>query len=112
MQQAVDARLDLDERAVVGKVADGALDDRARGVLLGHELPGVDLGLLHAQRDLLLVLVDLKDDNVDFVVLLDQFGRVVDPPRPGHLGDVDEALDAVLELHEGTVGHDVDHRCP
>src|SRR5262249_125212 len=34
--------------------------------------------------------------------------RVVDALRPGHLGDVDQSLDAVLELHEGAVGHDVD----
>jgi hypothetical protein len=35
VEQAVDAGLDLDERAVVGEVADLALDDRAGGVLLG-----------------------------------------------------------------------------
>jgi hypothetical protein len=35
VQQAVDARLDLDERAVVGEVADLALDDGAGRVLLG-----------------------------------------------------------------------------
>jgi hypothetical protein len=35
------------------------------GVLLGDELPGVDLGLLHAEGDLLLVLVDVEDDDID-----------------------------------------------
>ena len=65
VQQAVDAFLDLDERAVVGQVADLALDDRAGRVLLGHQRPGVDLGLLHAEADFLLVLVDLQDDDLD-----------------------------------------------
>jgi hypothetical protein len=65
VQQAVDAFLDLDEGAVVGEVADGALDDGARRVLLGDGGPGVDLGLLHAERDFLLVLVDVEDDDLD-----------------------------------------------
>ena len=30
-------------------------------------------------------------------------------PGPGHLGDVDQALDAFFELHERPVAHDVDH---
>ena len=49
MQQAVDAFFDLDERAVVGDVADFALDDRAGRILLGHALPRILLDLLHAQ---------------------------------------------------------------
>ena len=108
MQQAVDALLDLDERAVGREVAHRALDDRAERVVLLDQVPGVRLGLLHAERDLLLLLVDLEHDDLDLVAELDQLARVVDAPRPGHLGDVHEALDAVLELHEGAVGHDVD----
>jgi hypothetical protein len=41
VQQAVDAGLDLDERAVVGEVADLALDDGARGVLLATSSQGL-----------------------------------------------------------------------
>ncbi len=82
VEQAVDAGLDLHERAVVGQVADGAVDDGAGGILLGDELPGVDLGLLHAQRDLVLVLVDLEDHHLDLFALADHLGRVVDAPGP------------------------------
>jgi hypothetical protein len=35
------------------------------GYFSADELPGVDLGLLHAERDFLLVLVDVEDDDVD-----------------------------------------------
>jgi hypothetical protein len=73
-----------------------------------RRVPGVDLGLLHAEADLLLVLVDLEDDDFDFVADADDLGRVVDAAGPAHLGDVDQALDAVFELHERAVGHDVD----
>ena len=69
---------------------------------------GFGLGLLHAQGDLLLVLVDAQDDDFDLVADVDQLARVVDPLGPGHLGDVDQALDALFELDEGAVAHDVD----
>ena len=55
MKQAVDAFLDLDEGAVVGEVADRPLDHRSGRILAGDLIPGIDLGLLHAQGDLLLV---------------------------------------------------------
>ncbi len=34
---------------------------------------------------------------------------MVDPARPGHFGDVDEAFDTLFEFHERAVRHDVDH---
>ena len=39
---------------------------------------------------------------------LDELGRVLDALVPRHLGDVDEALDAVFELDEGAVVRDRD----
>ena len=58
VQQAVDAFFDLDEGAVVGEVANLALDDAAGRVLVGDLVPRIRLGLLHAERDFLLLLVD------------------------------------------------------
>src|SRR5262249_6335108 len=71
-------------------------------------VPRVGHGLLHAQRDLLLLLVDVQDLYLDLVADLHQLAGVVDALGPAHLGDVDEALDAGLELDEGAVAHDVD----
>jgi hypothetical protein len=70
----------------------------AGGVLLGDELPGVDLGLLHAEADLLLVLVDVEDDDLDLLAGLTISLGWLMRLGPAHLGDVDEALDALLEL--------------
>ena len=67
VQQAVDPLLDLDEGPVVGQVADGALDHGAGRVLLGHQIPGVGLGLLHPETDFALLLVDPEDDDLDLV---------------------------------------------
>ena len=108
VQQAVDALLQLDERAVVGEVADLAADDRARRVVLRHHVPRVDLGLLHAERDRLLFGVDLEHHDLDLLALADDLVRVVDALGPRHLGDVHQTFDAVLELDERAVAHEVD----
>ena len=108
MEKTVDAFLDLDERAVVGEIPDGSLDHGARRVLAGNLIPGVHLGLLHAQGDFLLLLVDAEDDDFDLVANLHQLARMIDSLRPRHLGDVDKPLDPFLELDERAIGHDVD----
>ena len=106
VDQPVDAVLDAHEDAEVGDVADLALEHRADRVLLLDEIPGVVLELLHAEADALLLQVDVQDDRLDLLVQLDQLGRVLDPLVPGHLGDVNQPLDALLELHEhAVVGH-------
>ena len=107
VQQAVDALFNLDEGTVVGEIPNGAIDDGADGVPRGDHIPRVGLGLLHAQRDFLLLLVDGQHHHVDLVANLDQLGGVIDPAGPRHLADVDQPLDARLEADEGTVGHDV-----
>ena len=110
MEQAVDAVVDLDEGAVVGEVSHHALDDRPRRVVGGHLFPGILLGLLHAQRDFLLFLVDGQHHHLDLVARLHEFARMADPLRPTHLADVHEPLDAVFEFHKRPVAHHVDDR--
>ena len=82
----------------------------ARRVAVGDLVPRVRLGLLHAQRDFLLLLVDVEDHDLDLVVDVHQLARMVDALGPGHLADVHQAFDAVFELHERAVAHDVDDR--
>ena len=75
VQQAVDAFFDLDERAVVGEVAHRAFDHRARRVAVGDLVPRVRLRLLHAERDFLLLLVDVEDHHFDLLVDVHQLAR-------------------------------------
>ncbi len=56
-----------------------------------------------------MLLVDLEHDRLEVVADVDDLGRVAHVARPRHLGDVDEALDALLELDEGAVVGDRDH---
>ena len=82
VQQAVDALFDLDEGAVVGEVADGAGDQGAGRIAVGHFVPGVGLGLLHAERDFLLFLIDAQHDDFDLVVDVDQLVGMADSLGP------------------------------
>ncbi len=108
VQEAVDALLDLDERPVVRQVLDHAFNDLAGRVLLFDQRPGIHLGLLDAEADLLLGLVDGQDHDLDLLADANHLGRVVDPLGPRHLADVHQPLDAFLEFDEGAVRGDVD----
>ena len=61
VHQAFDARLDLDERAVVGNVRDLAEQARALRVAARDAVPRVVAELLDAERDAVLLGVELQD---------------------------------------------------
>ena len=71
------------------------------GYFSARVLPGVVLHLLEAERDALALGVELEHHDVDLVADLEHLGRVVDP-APGHVGDVQQAVDAA-EVDEGAV---------
>jgi hypothetical protein len=78
--------------------------DRMR---FGEGLPRVRLGLLEAERNPALLLVDLEHLHVDFLrseTILPGWTFFF---GPAHLGDVDEALDAGFELDERAIFGDV-----
>jgi len=108
VHHAVDAVFQLDEGAVVGEVAHLAADAGAHGVVVADLLPRIGLELADAERDLLLFLVEVEDDRVDFLADLEDVGRLLDALGPGEFGDVDEAFDAAFDLDERAVGDEVD----
>src|SRR5262245_60321677 len=103
VDQAVDAVLDLDERAELGQVADLAGDRRADRVLLGQLVPRVALDLLEAERDPPRAGIDAEHHGLDAVADVEDLRRMLDALAPRHLADVDEPLDARLELDERAV---------
>src|SRR5689334_13525228 len=109
MDQAVDSRLDFHERPEAGQVPDLAVDPGAHRVLERQHHPGILLGLLHAERNLLLRLVDLENHRFDGLADAHDLGRVPDVSSPAHLRDVHQALDPGLDLHEGPVVGDGHH---
>src|SRR5665213_3576732 len=108
VDQALDARFQFDERAVVGDVGDAALElcaDRELGL---DALPRIVEQLLHAQRNSVGLVVDLDDLDLHLLTNIEHFGRVIDAP-PGDVGDMQQAIDAA-QVHEGAVVGDVlDH---
>src|SRR5204863_349474 len=108
VDQAFDARLQFDERAVVGDVGDAAGKARIERILRLDALPRIVQQLLHAERYPVGLVVDLDDLDLHGLADGEHFGRVIDP-APGDIGDVQQAVDAA-EIDERTVIGDVlDH---
>src|SRR5574338_205472 len=103
VHEPVHALLEAHEDPEVRDVADRAPHARVHGVLLLDHAPRVGLDLLHAERDLAVVLVDVEHHRLHPVAPVHELRGVLHPLPPGHLGDVHEALDARLELDEGAV---------
>ena len=78
VNEALDARQDLDERAEGDHLRDPPLDNVALVVVLEHLLPRVALGLLEAERDALPVAVDVQHLDLHVLADLEHFGRMVD----------------------------------
>ena len=109
VNQPFDAFVELDERAEVGHAHDLALDGVADVVAREEVVPDVGGELLQAERQALVLGVDVEHHRLDHVALLQHFGRVLDPLAPRHVGDVDQAVDVLLDLDEraelGEVAH-------
>ena len=84
MKQSIDPVFEFDERSIIGEVAHDTFDVMPLRVLLCHEFPRVDLDLLHTERDLLLVLLDVEDHNFEFFTSRHNLARVIDSPGPRH----------------------------
>ena len=109
VDEAVEVAFERDERAEAGDLADGALDLLADLEAVLDGLPGILGELFQPERDALVGLVDAEHLGLHGVALLDDFRGVGRLAGPGHVGDVDHAVDALLQLHEGAVGGGVAH---
>ncbi len=107
VNESFDPFLDLHERAVRNEVGDFAFDLGAdRETVLGL-VPGIFLGLLEAEGDALLFLVDIEHDHFDLLTDLEQFARVA-KAAPGHIGDVKEAVHSIEVDESAEVGEILD----
>ena len=79
MDQAFDTLFKLDKRAVAQHIDHLTGDLRANRISLFDVVPGAGLYLLQSQGDALSILVDLEHFDVDFLIDLQQFTRVVHP---------------------------------
>ena len=107
VHHAVDVALQPDEDTELGDALDLALDLGTRRKAVVELDPGVLLALLEAQADAALVGIDVEHHDLDLLAGGDNLAGVHVLLGPAHLGDVDQALDAGLELDEGAVIGDV-----
>src|SRR5271166_2756841 len=107
VDQTLDARLQLHERAVIGDVGHAPLHLLADVVALLDVRPRVFLQLLHAEGDAVRLVVDLDDAHLDLLADAEHLARMVDPP-PGDVGDVQKAVDAAEVDERAIVGEVLD----
>ena len=107
VHEALDAGLELDERAVVGEAHHLAARLRPGRVRLLDALPRVGRLLLVAERHAPAVAVEVQHDDLDLVADVEDLGGMADA-APAHVGHVQEAVDAA-EVDERAVVRDVLH---
>ncbi len=74
---------------------------RVGRITAGDVLPRIRAQLLEAERDTRTFAVELQDADFHFLADGDHFGRMLDA-LPGHVGDVQQAIDAA-EIDEGAI---------
>src|SRR5262249_5111253 len=85
--------LQFDEGAVVGNAQHTAFHARADRVALRGIQPGIRCELFETQGDAQFFAVELQDLHLDLVAHVDQVARVRQP-APGHVRDVEQAVNA------------------
>src|SRR6476646_1565243 len=101
MNEAFDSLLQLDERTVIRDRKNAAMDVCADGITLSGIEPGIGGELLEAERDSLLILVELENLYLDLVADVDQIAGMSEA-SPAHVGFVEQAVDAT-EIDERAV---------
>src|SRR5580692_4665726 len=107
MHHAVDVAIEAEEQTEFGLVLDFALDLGTGWIFLQEHFPRVAHGLLETERNAALDRIDLEDLHLDLLRCRNDLAGMHVLLGPRHFGDVDQTLDAGLELDEGAVVGDV-----
>ena len=108
VDEALDAGLDLHERAEVGDLGDLALHARCPPGGARRACPtGSGWSCLMPRLKRSFSTSMLSTHRLDLVALLELLARVLDALRPGDVGDVHEAVDALLDADEDAEVGDV-----
>ena len=101
VDHAVDAVAEIDERTEGLDGRDRGFHDRPGLVLLHGFDEGVAEGALEAELNALVAGLHAQDNHFDLVAHFEEIGGLADLLRPGHLREMDEAVDARGEFDEG-----------
>src|SRR5215472_1820419 len=103
MDQPVNSIFNLNEGAEVSQISHPAMHSGAYLIAVAQGVPGVLLHLFHAEADAPSLWIDAQHLYVDQIAGVYDLARVLDPFRPAHFGDMDQAFNTRLEFHEGTI---------
>src|SRR5215467_4201537 len=103
MDQAVNSVFDLNEGAEVSQVAHTAMHSCSDLIAVTQSVPGVLLHLFHAKADAPPFWIDTQDLDIDHIAGAYDLAGVLDPFRPAHFRDVDQAFNARLEFYESAI---------
>ena len=109
MDEAVDAVLYFHENAEVGHIPHFSGNHRSGRVSRLHDVPGVGLRLLQAERDAPRFRVDIQNHDVDHFVDAHYLRRVFHSLVPGHFRDVNQPFDPRFELYKCAVVGEADY---
>src|SRR2546428_301970 len=107
--EALDIAAEVDDDPLIHEAHDAPAQLRADGVRLPDTEPRIFLRLLQPQRDPFVLGVDVQNQDVDFVALLHDLGRMLHALGPRHVGDVNQAVDPRLDFHECAERREVAH---
>ena len=108
VHQSFDALLQFDKRAVISDADHASTNVCAHGITMFRIQPRIGRELLEAQRNALLVLVELQHLHLDLIAYVDQVAGMSEA-SPRHVGDVQQTIDAA-EIDEcAVVGEVLDH---
>src|ERR1700722_19004010 len=93
VNQAFNALLKFNERAVVGNGKDAAVNFGSDRIALRRVEPGIGRQLLEAERDALLFFVELENLDLNLVADVYQIAGMGEA-SPTHVGDVEQAVDS------------------
>ena len=108
VHQSVDTVFDFNECAEIGQIANPAFNGGADRILVMQRVPGIGCQLPHTERDAPLLRIHVQHHGLDLVAHIDQFRGMLHAFGPGHFADVNQALDALLQLYKGAVVGDTD----
>src|SRR5581483_6969808 len=107
VNEAFDAGFQFHKRAVRHQIDNLALDLGANRILAFNIVPRIGELLLETEADAFLLAIDVEDNHVDVLADAQNVGRMIDA-APAHVGDVEQAVDAIEVDERAEIGDILD----
>src|ERR1700730_1435198 len=107
MDHPVNTFFKFDECSIRRHIPNLSRDTRTNGILVLNRIPRIRFELTNSQRNLLLLLVDAKDDCLNFLPLSQKIGGSRNSLSPRELRNMNQAFDALLDFNKSSIGDEI-----